>query len=223
MLRTSTLTVAITIVTFSVAITLAIPSTNIRIVEGSELQSIPALQLRQGLGAAVEDVFVAGLRGASSGALSTIFGHAPTCCDDKDGAFPGCHLNAGKSAAGHKWMACYYPGKSKIFDFDVAAMKCIINLHYIQRDACIDIAGSVCGKGYGGGLMKGEMGFLGGNIKADQLSAQDSATLQAAADSMLNVTIEYSKTVIPIDLVLPSDQGTLRLEIFFDGHQGKEC
>ena len=56
-------------------------------------------------------------------------------------------------------MACYYGGDEEIYDFDVAAMDCIINLHYTQEDACIDIKGSVCGNNYGGGLMRGQMGW----------------------------------------------------------------
>ena len=74
-------------------------------------------------------------------------------------------------------------------------MNCIINLHYTQDDKRIDIAGSVCAAGYGGGLMRGQMEWWGGNIKADQLSAVDSATLQAAAWSMLNVGISYMDEV----------------------------
>ena len=121
-------------------------------------------------------------------------------------------------------MACYYPGTARIFDFDVATMKCIINLHFVQDDACIDVAGSVCGNGYGGGLMLGEMGYWGGNIKADQLSAEDSISFQAAADSMLDVEIDYDYAGQAIDLVLPDSQGNvLRIEMMFQGHKARDC
>ena len=189
-----------------------------------EPRSISPVHTPRGAGSALGAIFDAGVQGASSGALATVFGSPPTCCDSADGALGGCLVNAGTDSNGNKWMACYYPGTEQIFDFDVAAMDCIINLHYVQDDACIDIAGSVCGNDYGGGLMMGHMGFLGGNIKADQISALDSVSFQAAANSMLDVQIDYNTGPQAIDLVLPDAQdNTLRIEIQFQGHKAKDC
>ena len=215
----STIAVAATISLHTTS-TLALPSAEFGALSLPEPPSISPVHTPRGIG----DIFAAGVRGASSGALSTIFGGPPTCCDSGDGALSGCHLNTGKDSNGNNWMACYYPGTAQIFDFDVAAMKCIINLHFVQDDACIDVAGSVCGKGYGGGLMLGEMGYWGGNIKADQISAADSISFQAAAESMLDVQIDYDYGGQAIDLVLPNSQGdVLRIEMAFQGHKAKEC
>lgn len=92
----------------------------------------------------------------NSGLLKAFGASSPTCCD----SYPsdsGCLVNAGTDQVGSHWMACYCPGTEIIYDIDVDAMKCIINLYYTQDDACIDISGSVCGQGYGGGLMAGQM------------------------------------------------------------------
>ena len=187
-------------------------------------RSISPVRTRRGAGSALEDILEASVKGASSGALATVFGAPPTCCDSGDGALGGCLVNAGKDSNSNRWMACYYPGTEQIFDFDVAALKCIINLHFVQDDACIDVAGRVCGNGYGGGLMLGEMGYLGGNIKADQISAQDSVSFQAAADSMLNLQIDYNTGPQAIDLVLlDSQDDALAIEIQSRGHEAKNC
>ena len=215
--------VAVTI-NLHITLTLAVLSAKSGALGILEKRSNFPARTRRGAGSALGDIFSAGVTGASSGALATVFGSPPTCCDSGDGALGGCLVNAGKDSNGNRWMACYYPGTEQIFDFDVAAMKCIINLHYVQDDACIDVAGSVCGNGYGGGLMLGHMGFLGGNIKADQISAQDSVSFQAAADSMLNVQIDYNYGPQAIDLVLPDSQDDdLRIEIYFQGHKAKDC
>ena len=219
----STIAVAVTI-NLHITLTLAVLSAKSGALSLLEKRSNFPVRTRRGAGSALGDIFTEGIVGASSGALATIFGGPPTCCDDGYGALAGCLVNAGKDSNGNRWMACYYPGKEQIFDFDVATMKCIINLHYVQDDACIDVAGSVCGNGYGGGLMLGHMGFLGGNIKADQISAQDSVSFQAAADSMLNVQIDYNYGPQAIDLVLPDSQDNiLDIEIFFQGHKAKDC
>lgn len=146
----------------------------------------------------------------------------PTCCMD---SHSGCLFNSGKTDEGQLWQACYYPGTEQIFDYDVAAMDCIINLHYTQEDACIDVAGSMCANGYGGGLMRGQMGWAGKNQKADQISAQDSRTFQAAAASMANVKIDYAKGEnAAISLVtVSSENGLLTNLIMFDGHKGSDC
>lgn len=122
-------------------------------------------------------------------------------------------------------MACYDEGTEEIYDFDVAAMKCIIDLHYRQADVCISIAGSVCANGYGGGLLRGQMGWWGGNSNADLISDQDSKTFQAAADSMKGVKIDYSNPVnAAIQVVVVSDtNGLLSSTVEFDGHQGRDC
>ena len=44
-----------------------------------------------------------------------------------------------------------------------------------QADVYIDVAGSVCGKGYGGGIMNGRTSWL----YASQFSAEQSATMKA--------------------------------------------
>ena len=219
----STIAVAATI-SLHTARTLAVLSAKFGALSLPEPRSVSPVHTPRGLGAALESIFVAGVRDASSGVLSTIFGSPPTCCDSEDGALPGCHVNVGRDSNGNPWMACYYPGTDKIFDFDVAAMKCIINLHLAQHYACLDVAGSVCSNGYGGGLMLGEMGSWGGGINADHIGAADSISFQAAADSMLGVEIDYDDGPWAIDLVLPDSQGnTLRIEIAFQGHKAKEC
>ena len=219
----STIAVAATINLY-IILTLAVLSAKSSALSLPEKRFISPTRTRRGAGSALEDIFEASVKGASSGALATVFGGPPTCCDSGDGALGGCLVNGGKDSNGNRWMACYYPGTEQIFDFDVAAMKCIINLHFVQDDACIDVAGSVCGNGYGGGLMLGEMGYLGGNIKADQISAQDSVSFQAAADSMLNAQIDYNTGPQAIDLVLPDSQDdALEIEIQFQGHKAKDC
>ena len=128
-------------------------------------------------------------------------------------------------------MTCYFPGTETIYDFDVGAMKCIINLHYTQRDACIDIKGSVCANGYGGGLMNGEMSWIGkGHQKADQISADQSVTYQAAADSMKGIGISYlngtnvGKGAVDLELVDPkAGQFALSEGMYFQGHMGGDC
>ena len=68
-------------------------------------------------------------------------------------------------------------------------------------------------------------GFRGGNQRADQISAQDSATFQAAANSMLGVKINYTEgDNAAIDLnVVSNENGLLVNEMMFDGHMGSDC
>ena len=168
---------------------------------------------------------ISGVVGSSSGALKDVLGvQPPTCCDDD---LPSCRLNAGKSKDGHNFMACYEQGSEEIFDFDIEAMKCIINLHYLQPDKCIDIKGSVCANGYGGGLMRGQMGWWDtkGVSHQNKISAQDSRTLQAAAESMNGIKINYKKgenAAIQLNVVSDTND-VLSVEIDFDGHQGSDC
>lgn len=192
------------IISLHITPTVAVLSAKFGAPSHPEPRSISPVHTPRGAGSALGAIFDAGVQGASSGALATVFGSPPTCCNSADGALGGCLVNAGTDSNGKKWMACYYPGTEQIFDFDVA--------------------GSVCGNDYGGGLMLGHMGFLGGNIKADQISAQDSVSFQAAANSMLDVQIDYNTGPQAIDLVLPDAQdNTLRIEIQFQGHKAKDC
>lgn len=69
------------------------------------------------------------------------------------------------------------------------------------------------------------MGWWGGNIKADQIDASESATLQAATNSMLNVGIIYAfgkGTAITWSAVSKTNW-FLGNTIYLDGHQGKYC
>ncbi|KAG8528284.1 uncharacterized protein KY384_007201 [Bacidia gigantensis] len=176
-----------------------------------------------------EDLFTALIMGIAAAAgkdLASVFGvKPPTCCDNVD--WP-CLINAGKSKDGHGFQACYGPGTDEIYDFDVEVMKCIIDLHYRQPYKCIDVKGSVCGNGAGAGsgIMKGELGWWGkGSSKANLVSDQDSKTLQAAAETMRGVKINYAKPsngAILLEVVSDTND-LLSLEISFTGHQGKEC
>ncbi|KAK4697909.1 hypothetical protein P7C71_g252, partial [Lecanoromycetidae sp. Uapishka_2] len=167
---------------------------------------------------------------AQSGLLKAFGASSPTCCDSYP-ATSGCLFNAGTDQVGNPWMACYFPGTETIYDFDVEAMNCIINLHYTQDDACIDIAGSVCAQGYGGGLMAGQMSWIGkGHAKADQISAAQSVTYQAAAASMKGIEISYAngssvgKGAIDLELVDPkAGDFALTEGMYFDGHMGGDC
>lgn len=73
--------------------------------------------------------------------------------------------------------------------------------------------------------MRGQVGYIGGNQAADRVSDQDSKTLQAAADSMLGVKIDYAAGHnAAVDLNTVSDvKGLLVFEMMFDGHQGSDC
>lgn len=167
---------------------------------------------------------------ANSGLLKAFGASSPTCCDNAPPT-SSCLVNAGTDQAGNHWMACYYSGTETIYDFDVDAMKCIINLHYTQDDACIDIQGILCEQGYGGGLMAGQMSWIGkGHTKADQISAAQSVTYQAAADSMKGLQISYAngssigKGAIDLELVDPkAGQFALTEGMYFDGHRGSDC
>ena len=68
-------------------------------------------------------------------------------------------------------------------------------------------------------------GFTGGNQRADQISAQDSAGFQAAANSMLGVKINYTVGEnAATDLnVFFNVNGPLDNEMMFDGHIGHDC
>jgi len=46
----------------------------------------------------------------------------PTCCGDQPNGYL---LNSGTDTAGNLWMACYWPGTDKIYDFIVATMNWI--------------------------------------------------------------------------------------------------
>ena len=70
-------------------------------------------------------------------------------------------MNAGVASNGQPWQACYFAGSDNIYNFDVEVMQCLINLHAAQDDNCIDVAGSVCGSDYGGGIMKGQVTWIG--------------------------------------------------------------
>ena len=90
-------------------------------------------------------------------------------------------------------MACYEPGNATMEQIDIDVMDCITNLFYRQKDRCIDVAGSVCAVGYGGGIMRGRSGFIGkGRGKQYQISAETSSALQQAIASMLNVGFDYN-------------------------------
>ena len=173
------------------------------------------------------DIFIDGIIGVSADNLQKVQGiltpAPPTCCDG-EGASDMCRINAGTSKTGHKWMACYAEGEQPVTKKDIDAMKCIIDLHYRQDDRCIDIKGSHCATTYGliGNLQRGQMSYLMGPYN---ISAVDSTTLQAAADSMEGIKIDYDKmTDAPIDLAVVSDTNDmLEVDIMFDGKQGDDC
>ena len=219
----STIAVTATI-SLHTARTLALLSAKFSALSLLESHSLSPVHTPRGLAAALESILTAGVRGTASGGRSTIFGSQPTCCDSEDGALLGCHANVGRDSNGNSWMACYYPGTEKIIDFDVAAIDRIIDSHLAQHYAGIDVAGSVCDNGYGGGLVLGETGYRVGNIKADQMSPADSIICQAAAESMLGVGIDYENGPWAVGLLLPDIEGNaLRIEIAFQGHMAKEC
>ena len=167
---------------------------------------------------------------AKSGLLKALGAKTPTCCDSY-GDTSGCLVNAGTDKNNNHWMACYFPGSEEIFDFDVDVMKCIINLHFVQRDSCISVEGSECAKGYGGGLMAGQTSWIGkGHAKANQLSGDQSVTYQAAAESMKGVKIDYmkghtvGKGAVDLELVDPkAGQFALTEGMYFYGHRDSEC
>lgn len=162
--------------------------------------------------------------------LQQIFGkllgdHPTTCCTND---LPTCRFNAGKTIYGHGFYACFYEGDATITDADVDAMKCMINLHHLQGDKCIDFAGSTCANGYpGGGLMDGKMHefFTHHLDDRNKVSAQDSQTLQAAAESMRGKKIDYAQGGDgAISVVVIDDQdGALGRWIDFAGHPGDDC
>lgn len=176
---------------------------------------------RRGFG---DDLFIAlvqGIAKASGKELQGLFGDTtPNCCQENPS--DDCVYNAGKAKNGGGFEACYVKGDAKIEDFDVEAMKCNIDLHYRQSDKCISMAGSRCE--YGGGIMKGEMGWwTSGHDSANQLSAEDSGTLQAAAESMRGASISYDEVSNgAIELAVVGQNG-LTVSMTFTGHQGKEC
>lgn len=72
--------------------------------------------------------------------------------------------------------------------------------------------------------MRGQMGWWGkGHQKADQISAADSSTFQAAADSILNAKVSYDGGAQISFEVVDKSTGNLINEIMFDGHQGADC
>lgn len=167
--------------------------------------------------------------------LQKFFGldYTPSTCCDGDSSI--CSVRAGKTTAGKDFMACYGQGLATISDADVETMKCMINLHYLQPDKCIDIKGSICGKAYNGGLMRARKQDMPSSEHSDpkyQLSAEESLIIQAAAESMREANIDYTQG--------PAQGGTRGLEailltvvdgrndrnsptIDFDGHQGTDC
>ena len=180
-------------------------------------------------GEGLDDLFIAiiqGLAKDASNELLQLFGLSdppPNCCDDAD--WP-CHMNAGIAKNGKAFQVCYNPGTETIYDYDVSAMKCILNLHYTQADKCISVAGSTCANGYTGGIMNGHTNLLtSGYDSANQLTSDQSGALQAAAESMLNVGITYadpSNAAMTL-ITLSDDKKTVDSEIDFVGHQGIQC
>ena len=119
-------------------------------------------------------------------------------------------------------MVCYSAGTIEISRNDVNAMRCIINFHHRQNSRCIDIEGSVCGRCYRGSLLRGQISYVTGPYN---ISAEWSSTLQAAAESMNGIKIDYKKiSNAPIQLAIVLDANGLQmLNIQFDGHNGKDC
>lgn len=79
--------------------------------------------------------------------------------------------------------------------------------------------------------MAGQMSWIGkGHAKADQISADQSVTYQAAAESMKGLQISYAngssigKGAIELDLVDPkAGEFALTEGMYFDGHMGPDC
>jgi hypothetical protein len=72
-------------------------------------------------------------------------------------------------------------------DADVA--NCLTNLHYVQADVCISVAGSSCDNGYiaaGGRIQNSRLALIGsGTQKHAQISADESSAIQQGYNSLV--------------------------------------
>ncbi len=114
---------------------------------------------------------------------------------------------------------------SKWGDFDVEVMQCLIDLHAVQGNNCIDIAGSTYGTNYEGGIMKGQITWVGpGQDPSYFVDLQDLATMFAAAYSLLNMQVTYDKdgssTIVVTSVTDTNNDGG---GIQFGGHQAQDC
>ena len=63
-----------------------------------------------------------------------------------------------------------------------------------------------------------------GQDPGDQLSSDQSRAVQAGAQSMLNVGVDYTKGWSDVvDLRSVDDQGNINIGLQFDGHEGSDC
>lgn len=169
------------------------------------------------IGQLLEDILEGTVKNIAGSKLEKVLGGTPpTCCDNE---LSTCRLIAGKTTDGLLFNACYTPGTSMFYDFDATVANCIINLHYTQADACISVAGSVCGQGYGGGLMTGFVSWR----TATKLSADQSRAIQAAANALVGTSVSYDHGSPLMFATFSTENGFEEVEVDFYGHQGQQC
>lgn len=94
-----------------------------------------------------------------------------------------------------------------------------MNLHANQASVCIDVRGSPCGQGYGGGIMRGRTSWW----YAAKLNAEQLYVLDYAAHMFVGTHVSYEGGAnIQFAAVSPIN-GLLEVSIDFDGHQGSDC
>ena len=147
-----------------------------------------------------------------------IFGSPPECCPNG-----GCTVRADDTG---KWQACWdappQGGGYYWTQDDTKTANCLINLHWIQSDACISVVGSECEAG------KGTSQILNAWMaEAYSLSFDDSNTLQTASNNMVGETVSsgyadnngLSMGAVGLTRV-GQNSAAAQLEIRFDGDQG---
>ena len=148
-----------------------------------------------------------------------IFGEDAQCCDQTS---EKCVV---RQEDGGTWRACWdQPPQNGGYYWtqdDTNTANCLINLHYTQKDACISVAGSACEAG------KGTSHILNAWMAvANQLSADDYDTLQAASSNMVGMTVSsgysddsgLSMGVVVLSRIGPNT-ALSSLDIRFDGDE----
>lgn len=128
---------------------------------------------------------------------STLQFNLPTpCCGISDYT---CVTIYGHAPSGDPWAICYDSGDDDFLQEDADASDCLTNLHYVQSDQCITVAGSSCA--YSGGIMNGYVAYLGGTQASQMgqgamsgtaagqwdISASESATIQSAINRFVGI------------------------------------
>ena len=138
-------------------------------------QQPDSLTKRQGTGGALIAIF------APTQLNGAIFGEDPQCCDNSSEQCVVCQQDGGT------WQACWDQPPQGVGYYwtqdDTNTANCLINLHYTQKDVCISVAGSECEAG------KGTSHILNAYGNGDQLSSDDSDTLQTASSNMVGMTV----------------------------------